>query len=102
MTSRRQFLCLAAASRLAVSAHATGARTVVAQTRAGRIGGVRDHGVHVSKGVPFGADTKTRRFLPPSAAIPWQRVLDALDYGPACPQPDANEAVSEDCLSSNV
>jgi len=102
MTSRRQFLCLAAASSLAISAHAAGAQHVVAQTRAGKIGGVLDRGVNVFKGVPYGADSATRRFLPPIAATPWQRVRDALDYGPACPQPDAKEAVSENCLSLNV
>jgi hypothetical protein len=69
---------------------------------AGKIGGVRDHGVHVFKGVPYGADSATRRFLPPIAATRGKRVRDALDYGPACPQPDAKEAVSEDCLSLNV
>jgi para-nitrobenzyl esterase len=102
MTSRRQFLCLAAASSFAVSAHAAGARHVVAQTRAGKIGGVSERGVYVFKGVPYGADTATRRFLPPTAVGSWQRVRDALDYGPACPQPDAKEPVSENCLSLNV
>src|SRR5678815_1284246 len=102
MTSRRQFLCLAAASSFAVSAHAAGARHVVAQTRAGKIGGVSERGVDVFKGVPYGADTATRRFLPPTAVGSWRRVRDALDYGPACPQPDAKEPVSENCLSLNV
>jgi para-nitrobenzyl esterase len=102
MTSRREFLCLAAASSFAASAHAAGAGYTVAQTRAGKIRGVREHGVHVFKGVPYGADTATRRFLPPIAASAWQRVRDALDFGPACPQPDTKEPVSEDCLSLNV
>ena len=82
--------------------HAAGPRHTVAQTRAGKIGGAREHGVHVFKGVPYGADTAARRFLPPAAPAAWQRVRDALEYGPACPQPDAKEPVSEDCLSLNV
>ena len=102
MTSRRDFLWLAAASSFAASVHAAGARHTVAQTRAGKIGGAREHGVHIFKGVPYGADTAARRFLPPAAPVGWQRVRDALQYGPACPQLDAKETVSEDCLSLNV
>jgi para-nitrobenzyl esterase len=102
MTSRRDFLCLAAASSYATSVHAAGVRHTVAQTRTGKIGGVRQHGVYVFKGVPYGADTAARRFLPPAAAVAWHGVRDALEYGPACPQPDAKEPVSEDCLSLNV
>jgi para-nitrobenzyl esterase len=102
MTSRREFLCLAAASSFAASAHAVGARHSIAHTRAGKIAGIRERGVHVFKGVPYGADTATRRFLPPIAVAAWPRVRDALEYGPACPQPDAKEQVSEDCLSLNI
>ena len=102
MTSRRDFLCLAAAGSFAASVHAAGTRHIVAQTRAGKIGGVRERGVHIFKGVPYGADTTARRFLPPVAPVGWQRVRDALEYGPACPQLDAQEAVSEDSLRLNV
>ena len=102
MTSRRDFLWLAAASSFAASVHAAGARHAVAQTRAGKIGGAREHGVHIFKGVPYGADTAARRFLPPAAPAGWQRIRDALQYGPACPQLDVKETVSEDCLSLNV
>ncbi len=38
----------------------------------------------------------------PRRLLAWQRVRDALEYGPACPQLDAKEPVSEDCLSLNV
>ena len=86
----------------ATSIHAAGARHTVAQTRAGKIGGVSERGVHVFKGVPYGADTAARRFLPPTAVGAWKRVRDALEYGAACPQLDAKEPVSEDCLSLNV
>src|ERR1041384_7903725 len=66
MTSRREFICLATASGFISAAYATGVRHTVAQTRAGKIGGVRDHGVHIFKGVPYGANTAARRFLPPA------------------------------------
>ncbi len=102
MASRRDFLWLAAASSFAASVHAAGSRHIVAQTRAGKIGGIREQGVCVFKGVPYGADTASRRFLPPLAPIAWQRVRDALEYGPACPQLDTRERVGEDCLSLNV
>jgi para-nitrobenzyl esterase len=102
MTSRREFICLATASSFISSAYAAGVRHTVAQTRAGKIGGVRDHGVHIFKGVPYGADTAARRFLPPAVPAAWLRVRDALEYGPACPQPDAKESISEDCLRSNI
>jgi len=93
---------MAAASSYAASVHAAAARHAVVPTRAGKIGGVRERGVHIFKGVPYGADTAARRFLPPTAVGTWQRVRDALDYGPACPQFDTKERISEDCLSLNV
>jgi para-nitrobenzyl esterase len=77
MTSRRDFLWLAAACGFTASAHAAGARHTVAQSKAGKIGGVREHGVYVFRGVPYGMDTAARRFLPPSAPAGWQRVRDA-------------------------
>jgi para-nitrobenzyl esterase len=102
MTSRRDFLWLAAAGGFAASVHAAGARHTVAQTQTGKIRGVRERGVHTFKGVPYGADTAARRFLSPVAPTAWKRLRDALEYGPACPQLDAKEPVSEDCLSLNV
>jgi para-nitrobenzyl esterase len=95
-------LLAAAAATRSPSVYAAGAAHTVAKTRAGRIGGVRAHGVHVFKGVPYGGDTAPRRFLPPVAPPAWQRVRDALDYGPACPQVDAKEVIGEDCLRLNV
>jgi hypothetical protein len=54
MTSRRDFLWLAAACGFTASAHAGGARHTVAQSKAGKIGGVREHGVYGFRGVPLG------------------------------------------------
>jgi para-nitrobenzyl esterase len=100
--SRRDLLRLVAAGGIATRVHAAGAAHAIAQTRAGRIAGVRERGVYVFKGVPYGADTAARRFRPPLAVSAWKRVRDALEYGPACPQPEAEEPVSEDCLSLNI
>jgi para-nitrobenzyl esterase len=77
-------------------------RTVAATTRSGRIRGSLEQGVHIFRGIPYGADTSTRRFrsaLPPTA---WKGVKEALDYGPACPQSGSSEEMSEDCLVLNV
>lgn len=108
-TSRRELLkraaygsWLVATGGIARSVHAAGTTYSVAQTRAGKVRGVRERGVHILKGVPYGADTATRRFLPPVAVSAWNGVRDALAYGTACPQLDAKEPVSEDCLSLNV
>lgn len=92
----------------------------IAKTRAGRIGGKSKDGVLVFKGVPYGADTAGRRFMPPVAPTPWTDVKDCTRFGPMAPQmassghggltsssgvPDAPHdegAQSEDCLRLNV
>ena len=103
---RRSSACAAAAiaGLIRPAAFAGGAsRTVVAETRAGRVRGTMEHGVHVFKGVRYGADTAMRRFQPPLPPTPWDVVEDAMNYGPSCPQrgPLAKTA-SEDCLFLNI
>ena len=67
--TRRELLgsmLIAAAAGLkpaAVTALAASApHNSIATTRAGKVGGARVDGVHVFKGVPYGADTRMRRF----------------------------------------
>jgi para-nitrobenzyl esterase len=74
----------------------------IAATRSGRVRGAVEQGVQVFKGVPYGANTAARRFLPPAPPESWTGVRNALDYGPACPQAGINERGNEDCLTLNV
>jgi para-nitrobenzyl esterase len=84
------------------------------ETAGGKIRGGWYGGIHVFKGVPYGADTGgLHRFQPPRP-ITWTGVRDALDCGPRAPQDDRAEGppgiswlsdprpMSEDCLALNV
>jgi para-nitrobenzyl esterase len=106
-TSRRRFLGqLVGTSGLAALATTLPAarNPVSATTRSGRIAGIVDRGVHVFRGVPYGADTGTRRFQRALRETAWIGVRDAVRFGASAPQRgDADgQAVSEDCLFLNV
>ena len=128
MPSRRAFLkqnsLLAAGVRAAWAAPfvVTSARSApaapIAETANGRLRGRTEDGIHVFRGVPYGADTSGKnRFMPPRKPAPWQGTRDALEWGHVAPQPlpsgnyDYTRAVqwatqpggrSEDCLVLNV
>jgi para-nitrobenzyl esterase len=74
----------------------------VVVTRYGKVRGYRDQDVSVFRGVRYGADTASRRFIPPLAPCPWEGTQDAFEYGPAAPQDRTTETISEDCLFLNV
>ncbi|KRB02414.1 carboxylesterase [Lysobacter sp. Root690] len=74
----------------------------LANTRSGRIRGYRDRGIQVFKGVPYGADTASRRFMPALRELPWRGVRDSVECGPSAPQKRADDRISEDCLYLNV
>ena len=93
----------AAAGLLLPEAFAGNARTVVARTSAGSVRGTLAQGVHVFRGLRYGADTATRRFLPPLPPAGWSAIEDATQYGPSCPQRGGlGKTASEDCLALNV
>lgn len=82
--------------------YAADLRHIIAKTQAGKIRGYVDDGVNVFKGIPYGADTATRRFRPALPPPTWKGTREALEYGPSCPQAGNAEPMSEDCLVLNV
>lgn len=78
----------------------------------GMVNGVVQDNVTIYKGIPFAAPpTGDLRWKAPQPVIPWQGVLAADKFGPACPQaPFPNTSsmkncvgeTSEDCLYLNV
>ena len=86
-----------------------------ASTTTGRVRGSIDRGVHVFKGIPYGADTALHRFMPASPAAPWAGIREAISFGPRAPQTSRHDSgdtgyhlppelgpVSEDCLYLNI
>ncbi|MFP5205390.1 MAG: carboxylesterase/lipase family protein [Acidobacteriota bacterium] len=58
----------------------------IATTTAGKISGVLEDGINVFKGVPYGADTAKRRFMPPVAPEKWTGVKDCSNFTTMAPQ----------------
>lgn len=104
MIPTRRHVIAAAASlgAFASAAHAQSRRSPEAAISSGRIRGRSRGQIAEFLGVPYGADTRTRRFLPSQAAAPWKGVRDALAFGPQCPQGSGGSEQSEDCLVLNI
>ena len=55
---------------------------IIVETAAGKVRGVREHGVAAFRGIPYGRDTSgANRFRPPRLPEPWSGVREATKYG---------------------
>jgi para-nitrobenzyl esterase len=98
----------------ALAGESSASMSAVVDTTAGKVRGVISNGVHVYRGVPYGASTAgANRFMPPRKPEPWTGVRDAFQNGHSSPQvapaPGAigaglrgYAAQGEDCLVLNV
>lgn len=99
MSTRRTFLkqnsLLAAgawatlSSPLAIkTAHAAPSASPIADTTYGKLRGRTIDGVHIFKGIPYGADTSGKnRFMPSQKPAAWTGTRDAIEWGHVAPQP---------------
>lgn len=94
------------------------ATSPIASTTNGKLRGRTVDGIHVFRGIPYGADTAGKnRFMPPQKPASWTGTRDAIEWGHVAPQPlpssnyDYTNACQwgtqpggkgEDCLVLNV
>ena len=126
---RRWFLKSSAiAAAITAASNSFGQENIqpVVNTKTGPVLGRLHDGISVFLGIPYGADTRERRFQSPLPPAPWTAVRDALVWGDRAPQlggggmtsrarqrvssqpgetyhlPSDEGQVSEDCLHVNV
>lgn len=57
------------------------------QSAQGRLRGTLENGIHVFRGIPYGADTSgSARFKHPGPVVTWAGVRDCMQFGAMCPQ----------------
>jgi len=60
----------------------------IADTTYGKLRGRTMDGIHVFRGIPYGADTSGKnRFMPPQKPSSWTGTRDAIEWGHVAPQP---------------
>ncbi|WP_233160010.1 carboxylesterase/lipase family protein [Actinophytocola xanthii] len=81
------------------------------RTAAGVVRGSVADGVHSFRGIPYAAEPSgPLRFAAPAPPVPWSGIRDALEFGPAPPQPAPAPGLAPawrpedglDCLTANV
>ncbi len=77
---------------------------VMAESVHGKLRGIRQEGVNIFKGIPYGGKVSgANRFRRPAPVDPWSGVRDALELGaPAMQGGGFGPAPAEDCLFLNV
>lgn len=100
MIGRRELLIGAGAAGLISAAPLRAASAdPIAVTAAGRFRGRREAGIDAFRGIAYG---RAERFRAPQPIAASRATIDALAFGPACPQRDAAGTVGEDCLALNI
>lgn len=66
--------------------------TTAVEISSGKVRGMRSSGVSSFLGIPYGADTSSRRFQPAVAPQPWTDVRDCFTFGAQAPQGRLNIA----------
>ncbi len=86
-------------------------KTVIIETKSGKIQGYIENGIEIFKGVPYGEPPiDDLRFSPPVAKKQWDEVLDTTEYGHCAFQGYSQleeytgklQPESEDCLNLNI
>jgi para-nitrobenzyl esterase len=76
------------------------AEHTVAETTSGKLRGAVKNGVHIFKGIPYGASPDgAARFKPAAKPAPWSGVRDALEFGPRAFQNDNSFALMPELLA---
>ncbi|MEU3271190.1 carboxylesterase family protein [Saccharomonospora sp. NPDC006951] len=61
----------------------------IVMTHGGTVRGTTEDGIHAFRGIPYAKPpVGVRRMRPPSPAVPWDGVRDAVGFGPTAPQPE--------------
>jgi para-nitrobenzyl esterase len=107
-------ICLTAmAASLLAGCGGSGTQTATAENQlleSGPISGTLEDGIWTYKGIPYAAPPVGElRWKEPQPVEAWTEVRPCTEYGPACPQPEADisgfmeiDETDEDCLYLNV
>ena len=95
--NRRDFVkCAATAAVVGATSNGLGQEDVqpVVRTKTGPVRGRMHEGIAVFLGIPYGADTRSRRFQPALPPTSWTEVRDATAWGDRAPQLSGNGMTS--------